>query len=93
MSALELCGRRGLAEILGVSVSQTINMQAAGLIAPEEVIDGRYPVFSVPKAKALREERDTAAQKAKALRAKREAARAKAPRKRARTQVNSADAV
>jgi len=79
MPETELCGRRGLAEILGVTERWTLDMQAAGLIAPEMLVDGRYPVFSVRKAKALRD--------------KRAAARAAESRKRVRTQANPADAV
>ena len=72
-----LCGRRGLAQILEVSETQTMNIQAAGLIEPEMVVEGR-PLFSVQKAQALRE--------------KREAARAKAVRKRRGPQTDPANA-
>ena len=65
MPKVPLCGRRGLAQILGVSESQTKNLEAAGLIAPEMVVDGR-PMFAVPKAHTLREKREAA--RAKALR-------------------------
>jgi hypothetical protein len=52
--------------ILGVSDAQTRNLEAAGLIAPEMVVDGRFPLFSVKKAHALRERR--AAARARGLR-------------------------
>jgi hypothetical protein len=78
MSKAPLCGRRGLAQILGVSETQTKNLEAAGLIEPEMVIDGRYPLFSVAKAHALRE--------------KREAARTKASRRRLVPQADPPDA-
>lgn len=77
MAKASLCGRRGLAQILGVSEKQTQNLEAAGLITPETVVDGR-PLFAV--------------QKARALRVKREAARAKALRKRLGPQIDPADA-
>ena len=77
MSKAPLCGRRGLAQILGVSETQTKNIEAAGLIAPEMVVDGR-PLFAVQKAHTLRE--------------KREAARARALRRRPGPQTDPADA-
>ena len=52
----ELVGRVGLARILEVSENTTRNLEARGEITPEQMVDGR-PVYSVLKARALKEKR------------------------------------
>jgi hypothetical protein len=54
---MNLVGRKGLAQILDVTENATRSIQARGEIAPEGEIDGR-PVFSIPKAQALRAKRE-----------------------------------
>lgn len=57
MTEPTLCGRAGLARILDSSERTARNLQLAGEIAPEMVVGGR-PLFSVEKARALREKRE-----------------------------------
>jgi hypothetical protein len=56
----DVCGRTGLAQILGVSESQTRNFEKAGLIARVAVIGSR-PLFSIEQAKELRARREAKA--------------------------------
>ena len=58
VAKLGVVGRSGLARILGCSESTTRNLEARGLLAPEQVVEGR-PLFSVEKAKRLRLQRDS----------------------------------
>ncbi len=53
----QLVGRKGLARILDVAEATTRNLEAAGEIAPEMIVDGRA-LFSVEKATALKARRD-----------------------------------
>jgi DNA-binding transcriptional MerR regulator len=59
----DVVGRKGLARILDVSESTTRNLERAGLIAPEAIVDGRA-LFSAKKARALRVARENREQAA-----------------------------
>ena len=54
---MKLVGRTGLARILMVSEATSRNIEAAGEIAPEGIVDGRA-LFSADKAEALRLKRE-----------------------------------
>lgn len=58
MSEATLCGRAGLARILDCSERTARNLEDAGAIAPEMVVGGR-PLFSIEKAHALRQRRES----------------------------------